>query len=272
MEIFSPGKINLTLDVGPVREDGYHEVSTVMQTFDFGDVLCFHKRGFSFELNCTQAPAKDLFLIRQAYDRFCEEVGEMPGVRIRLEKHLPMLSGLGGGSSNAAKVLLGMNGLYDYNLSRGTLNKMAADLGSDVPFFLGGRRSLATGRGTDITPLPVEGEAYLLLINDGTRLKSSDVYAKMDTLEEQKPNTPDFLKALEEGRDIVPYLGNHMEQAAFLMAPQLKEIRDQLLEAGAEAAHLCGSGGTLYGYFRDRNRASKAKDAFRGVFSRVVHC
>jgi len=270
MELFSPGKINLTLDVGRKREDGYHEVETVMQTFDFGDVLCFHERRFGFELNCTQAPSEELFLIRRAYDFFCEELGSCPGVRIRLEKHLPMCSGLGGGSSNAAKVLLGLNKLYKAEFPKETLIRLASQIGSDVPFFLNGKRAVARGRGTQVQEISHSSLGYILLVNDNTKLHSQDVYEKIDEMEQEEPKTAKFIDALEKGQSVVPYISNHLEKAAFELAPNLKEIKEKLLTQGALTAHLCGSGGSLFGLFKTREEAAKAKLVFREEFVYIL--
>ena len=271
MEIASPGKINLTLDIKGLGADGFHEIESVMQTFDFCDYLQFTLEDEGLRMSCSQVDPADLFLIRRAYETFLEATGKAPGVTVRVEKHLPLASGLGGGSSNAAKTLLAMNELTGYPASQEELVDMAKSIGSDVPFFLYGTRALATGRGTRITMLRPSRLGALLIVNDGTRMRSADVYRRYDEMgETYPPHTDGFLKALENDEDLKPHLGNHLEEAGFSLSPHLVELRDRLLEAGAEVAHLAGSGGSLYGIFEDIKAARAARGFFVKEFTAVM--
>lgn len=271
MEIASYGKINLTLDIKGKYEDGFHEIESVMETFDFCDYLQFTLKGEGLYITCSQVDPKDLFLIRRAYDTFAKETGKTPGVAVRVEKHLPLASGLGGGSSNAAKMLLALNEITGYPASQEELVEMAKAIGSDVPFFLYGTRALATGKGTRLTMLRPSKLGALLIVNDGTRMRSQDVYRRYDEMVTTYPaNTEGFLKALENDEDLIPHLGNHLEAAGFSISPHLVDLRDRLMEAGALVAHLAGSGGSLYGIFEDIKTARAARGFFLKEFTSVM--
>ena len=242
-----------------------------MQTFDFCDYLQFSPRNEGLFITCSQVNPEDLFLIRRAYETILEATGKAPGITVRVEKHLPLASGLGGGSSNAAKMLLAMNELTGYPASQEELITMAKSIGSDVPFFLYGTRALATGRGTRITMLRPSRLGGLLIVNDGTRMRSADVYRRYDEMgATYAPTTEDFLKALENDEDLTRHLGNHLEEAGFSISPHLVELRDRLLDAGAKVAHLAGSGGSLYGIFEDIKEARAARGFFVKEFTSVM--
>ena len=155
LEKNSPCKVNLLLNILGRRADGFHELETVMQPVDLCDRLTFERCGGAVELSCSDAtlPVDSRNLVHRAATGFLQAAKISDGVRIHLEKKIPLAAGLGGGSGNAATTLLALNELFGQPLSAAKLNELAAALGSDVPFFLQGKPALATGRGEKIQPL-----------------------------------------------------------------------------------------------------------------------
>src|SRR6185503_17750163 len=170
LEKNSPCKVNLLLNILGRRADGFHELETVMHPVNVCDRLSFERGGRGVALTCSDAslPTDSGNLVHRAATAFLEAAQINDGVRVYLEKRIPVAAGLGGGSGNAATTLLGLNELFGSPLSAGQLQELAARLGSDVPFFLQDQPALATGRGERIQPLapfPALSEAAFLLIH-----------------------------------------------------------------------------------------------------------
>ena len=169
LEKNSPCKVNLLLNILGKRPDGFHELETVMQPVNLCDRLTFERRGGAVELSCSDAalPVDSRNLVHRAATGFLQAAKISDGVRIHLEKKIPLAAGLGGGSGNAATTLLALNELFGQPLSAAKLGELAASLGSDVPFFLQNKPVLATGRGEKIQPLDffhaLRGKAFLLI-------------------------------------------------------------------------------------------------------------
>jgi 4-diphosphocytidyl-2-C-methyl-D-erythritol kinase len=169
LEKNSPGKVNLILNILGRRADGFHELETIMQPVDFCDELAFTRGGHGVHLSCSNStlPVDARNLVHRAATSFLEMARVKEGVKIRLEKKIPLAAGLGGGSGNAATTLLALNELFDRPLSDAQLNEAAAGLGSDVNFFLQSKPALATGRGEKVQSLDpfaaLAGHAFLLI-------------------------------------------------------------------------------------------------------------
>ncbi len=228
-------KINLGLRVLNKRPDGYHEVDTVLQALDLYDVLTLEPRasgGISLTSPGLDIPADENLAYRAAR-LLAERVGLPRGVRIALEKRIPVGAGLGGGSSDAAAVLQGLNALFELGLDREGLLALASELGSDVPFFLVGGRCRARGRGERLAPVPVpaaeRGATYALLVPPFS-LGAREVYEAWDRL---LPATPDS-----------PY-PNDLEGAALALRPELREYR-AFLVGFRRPFGLSGSGPTYF--------------------------
>jgi len=169
LEKASPCKVNLLLNILGKRADGYHELETVMHPVNLCDQLRFEKTSSDMVITCSDAslPVDGTNLVHRAATAFLKAAGVPDGVRLHLEKRIPMAAGLGGGSGNAATTLLGLNELFGQPLKMAALAQLAAQLGSDVPFFLQSGPALATGRGEHITPLEpfraLRGLSFLLI-------------------------------------------------------------------------------------------------------------
>jgi 4-diphosphocytidyl-2-C-methyl-D-erythritol kinase len=259
-------KVNCVLEVLDRRPDGYHEVRTVIQTIDLCDAL---ELELAAEL-CLEAlneglpsPAENLAL--KAARLLQERVSGRPGARIRLSKVVPIAAGLGGGSSDAAAVLRGLNELWKLGLEQEALVDVAARLGSDVPFFLHGGTALAEGRGERITPLPdVQKQELLIAV---PRLTLADKTRRMYSLLRPADYTDGsaagrLADAIGRGRSLEDeHLSNVFDGPAFRTFPELERLRRALLEAGARSVHLAGSGPAVFtpaGDAAQRERLARA--------------
>jgi 4-diphosphocytidyl-2-C-methyl-D-erythritol kinase len=257
-------KINLTLDVGGLRPDGYHEVASVMQTISLADTLLLSKATAGITVSCD-TPGVPVNEGNLAYKALALLVPQLPGgVKLEIKKRIPLAAGLGGGSSDAAAALKGVCALYNLGLSELELLDAAARVGSDVSFFLLGGTALAEGRGEVVTRLPSLPVFWLVLVKPGFGVSTADVYRHYRQGKE-KEHTPPFIAALESGLrgEILSALGNHLESVTFDLHPELAAVKKRLLDLGALRAVLAGSGPTVYGIFSGKAEASLAAKKLR---------
>lgn len=259
-------KINLTLDVFAKREDGYHDVRTVLQEVSLFDTVSLRSspaRGKGSVLlrltGARELPTDDHNLCVRAakafFDRFDRHDTD---VDIDLKKQIPIGAGLGGGSSDAAAVLRMLNRELAVGASDRELEELGAALGADVPFFIRGGTQLAEGFGEKLTPLSFDRREIYVLARPDRILRTPEIFAGFDALAEAPEKTTDpFLNALREGKDPYPYLGNGLSPAAEEKAPEIRQFRD-LLQADGAYACLSGSGPTVFGVFRSYFKAQRA--------------
>lgn len=253
-------KVNLTLIVGARRDDGYHDVSTVMQTVGLYDTLTL-TGGSGLTMTCTapDLPTDGSNLVLRAAALFCRELHlPAPDLHLHLQKRIPSQAGLGGGSSDAAAVLRAMRTLYAPEVSDAELERMAAALGSDVPFFIRGGTALATGRGERLTPLPRLADGWFVVVKPPEGFSTPAMYRRLDELPPQPPQPDGMPSALGAGelRAVAAALCNSFERA---VPPDsaVWVIREALRAQGALAAMLSGSGSAVFGLF-DREDAARA--------------
>lgn len=230
LKILSPAKINLFLEVLGKRPDGFHEIESIMQTVSLFDTLYLHptKSGIKVITNHPElSPGRDN-LIYQAADLIKKKYGIKKGVRIILEKRIPIGGGLGGGSSNAAAVLLGLNRLWNLNLSQEELSLLGARLGSDVPFFIYGQTALVKGRGEIVLPLRVRGNFHYLLLKPPISIPTKNIYKNLKlSLTRQAINgiMPIVNKLLQKQisyKEIQQLMYNRLENVAMKLYPVLR--------------------------------------------------
>lgn len=286
----APAKINLFLQVGPAGPDGFHPVRTVMQSIDLCDRLEMELvRGEgSFEVEPREMDGKlggvDENLAWRAWELFAREVRlNGQGLCLKLAKHIPVAAGLGGGSADAAAVLLGSNRLLGAPLSPQRLSTLAARLGSDVPYFLTGGTALAEGRGELVTPLASAPCLHLVLVNPGTPLSTASVYRHFDALVHdgfQREDLECFLQALMESEParLFGFLRNDLQESCLALLPQaaglLERVRaalQQLEKPGkAGAAMVSGSGPTIFALVEEETAAIELAEMLRGHAPTVV--
>jgi len=260
--IEAPAKINLYLEILGRRADGYHEIDTLMQTVSLADRLTLRSRSdeslrLTLKGNAEGVPDGDANLVLKAVKALSERIrpsggdGTIRGADIELEKRIPPGSGLGGGSSDAAATLVGLRRLWNIDASDELLVEVAADLGSDVPFFIRGGAARCTGRGEIVEHLQAKGTMYAVLVFDKP-LGTKCVYEKL--ADSQLTGTHSSGNVLVSSQGSVRLGGmvempliNALEPAAFLARPGLREVKQLLLGAGASQACLSGSGSCVYG-------------------------
>ena len=251
-------KINLTLDVLGRRTDGYHELATVMQTIDLHDTICLTATDDNrVHMICT-APelSNDENLAARAVSLVRERLASTQGVKIELCKRIPMAAGLGGGSSDAAAVLLALQQWWQLQLSPSDLLNMAASLGSDVPFFLTGGLALCEGRGERVTPLAPywpPSMRWLLLLKPAISVSTRAVFHNLPASDyTDGTHTRVVSTALNAGQiPNVDYLHNGLERGVLERYPEIAAAREDLLKAGARFVGLSGSGPTLFAPFAE---------------------
>ena len=267
MQIRSYAKINWTLDVMFRREDGYHELRTIYQTVSLHDTLTLAGIEGGIEIACDDArvPCDESNLVYKAAVRLREGAGVGAGARVEIKKRIPVAAGMGGGSSNAAAALLGLERLWGVRLQERERFELAAGLGSDVPFFLLGGTALGVGRGEEVYPLEDVACEHLLLVNPGTAVSTAAAYASLSRLTRQEalriiPFT--FFAAKDISR--LPLVArNDFEEVVLVAHPEIAEIKRALRTAGARHALMSGSGATVYAVFDNLETSEQARDDLR---------
>jgi 4-diphosphocytidyl-2-C-methyl-D-erythritol kinase len=256
----APAKINLTLEVLRKRPDDFHEIRSVLQTIDMYDTLYIEPgEGISFKCD-MEGWSAGKSILPKAVALLQETTGCKKGATIRIEKRIPLMSGLGGDSSDAAALLKGLNELWDLKLTEDKQAELAAQLGSDVVFFLNGGTALAGGRGEIIKPLPPLGGFWVVLVLPDIPVemgKTSKMYASLKHSHFSDGSiTGKLVDSLNKGRTFRPsMLFNTFENVAFEDF-NLKHIYvDHLVKLGALHVHLAGSGPALFTVFTDKTRA-----------------
>ena len=263
LTVRAPAKINLTLEVLSKRGDGYHEIRSVIQTIDLCDIITIDEgKDTSFKSTIKEWDP-EMSLVSKAVHLFREVTGITRNVSITIEKNIPMMAGLGGDSSDAAAVLRGLNRLYETNLPKEELHRIAEQLGSDVPFFLYGGTALIEGRGEIVTPLPSVPEMCLVLAVpsiDTLPGKTGRLFQRLTANHYTGGEvTGRFVEILTSGEKIPP-LFNTFENIAYDVFPGLGVFREHFIKLGAEKVHLAGSGPVLFTVVTD---LSAAEDLYR---------
>ena len=258
--VSAPAKINLTLEVLGKRPDGYHEIRSIIQTVSLCDTLRF-AAGKNIDFHCSSPGwSAQLSLVSKAVRLVTESTRHRGGVTIEVEKRIPLMAGLGGDSSDAAAVLIGLDRLWGLNLAPGRLPEMAEKLGSDVPFFLYGGTALMEGRGEKITPLPALSRHYVVLVNPATPRVAGKTAAMFAAL---KPShftdggiTEGLAQAIRAGKEIAPsHLFNAFENVVFTPGAELTTYRSHIWKIGAPHVNLAGSGPALFTLLKEKAQA-----------------
>ena len=262
MVIHCYAKINLTLEILGKRADGYHEVRTVMQTVGLADRLEVSATA-DLSFTCSDpALATPDNLVYRAARLLQAEYAVRTGAALRLEKRIPVAAGLGGGSSDAAATIVALNRLWNLQLTLAEQRRLAARLGSDVPFILTGGTALATGRGERITPLPPLPPHWVVLVLLPCALSTAAVYqAVTPTDYTSGVTTADVVAAAQRGT-LSPQTRWHnaLARPARALAPEITAAQAALLQAGAPHAHVSGSGPTVFTVCGDKDTAHTLVD------------
>ena len=272
----TPAKVNLGLHVHGKREDGFHELETIFQMVSLFDDVELELLSSGIKLECdmpgiptddTNLVCKAALLLRKSYQV------EGKGVSIRLKKKIPFGAGLGGGSGNAAGVLMGLNRLWDLNIEREKLFTLAAELGSDVPFFLTSPCALGKGRGERLKVLEPCSKFQVLLVFPGFPIATSWVYQNLRLKLTKRPNNISILRknlSLSDITSLGSQLYNDLESVVIQKFPEVKVVKDELWAWGALGVLLSGSGSAVFGIFDDPEKAQVACASLNGDWERVV--
>jgi 4-diphosphocytidyl-2-C-methyl-D-erythritol kinase len=269
--IFVPAwaNINLTLSVLKKREDGFHALTSVMQTISLNDTLRIQTTDDS-DVTCAvdiKELANDNNLALRAARLLRDEGHLTSGVALELRKRIPAQGGLGGGSSDAATVLASLNRLCMLALSQQRLEELGARLGSDVPFFIGGGTALIEGRGEYVTPLPDCEPLWLIVARPHVSISTAAVFQSLDTTDYgDSQDTDSVVAAIQSGAPLpLERMSNSLELAVMRTWPKVAAARDHLLRAGAPIVRMSGSGPTLFAPFRALNAAAEVYENTRNA-------
>ncbi|MEN8262526.1 MAG: 4-(cytidine 5'-diphospho)-2-C-methyl-D-erythritol kinase [Nitrospirota bacterium] len=290
----APAKINWFLNILGMRDDGFHEIQSLIQKITLFDELSFSPSN-SLRLTTDVPVALEQNLVYRAAMLLKETYGVTEGATIHLDKKIPMGAGLGGGSSDAASALAGLNELWSLDLSLNELSEIAGSIGSDIPFFLYNSMSYVDGRGERISPRSVREKLHLLLVKPYFNISTEwsyktfalenhartkhDAYtsdmehnAELTKKEEKDNNIEHFIRKIEraEIRELAGVVSNDLELIAIKNFPVIAEIKNSLLDRGALFSLMSGSGSTVFGVFDTKENAEKASQEFDGFWTAVV--
>ena len=267
-------KVNLLLNILGKREDGFHELETIIQPVSLHDELRIERADEGIELTCSDARLSvgEDNLVHRAASLFLKKI-EDDGVRIHLQKNLPLAAGIGAGSSNAAFTLRGLNELFDKPLNANQLHDLAACLGSDAPVFLQDNPALATGRGEIVKPLEpiaaLQGRG-LLLIHPGFGVSTPWAYQSLATMLDaygREGQVATMLQSLETGE--LTGFENSLETPVFHKHPMLPILKNFLTENGSLVALMSGSGSTMFGITENRPTAEALRAKYHEHFGQA---
>ncbi len=269
VELRALAKINLGLDVLGRRENGYHDVRMIMQSIYLYDEVKIEKMsipGVEVATNLDYLPTGGDNIAYKAAKLLRDEFRISDGVKITLNKHIPVAAGLAGGSSNAAAVLFGMNRMFRLGLSQKSLMDRGLKLGADVPYCIMRGTVLAEGIGEELKPLPDMPKCTVLIAKPPVSVSTKAVYEALDSKEiTAHPDIDAIIKGLEQHdlRKIAGAMGNVLEDVTIPMHPVIARIKQEMIEAGALGAMMSGSGPTVFGLFTSRSSAREAQKRIR---------
>lgn len=278
MEIIekAPAKINLGLDVLYRRElDGYHELEMVMSSVDLSDRLTIEElpeNQIVVETNKAFLPIDKRNNVYQAAALLKERYGIEQGVKISIEKKIPVAAGLGGGSTDCAAALRGMNRLWNLNLSIDQLIEIGVEIGTDVPYCLHGTTSFIGGKGEIVRPLKPMPQCWVVLVKPRLSVSTRKIFQKVqDPNQLQHPDMERLSQAIldEDYEAMLQYMGNSLEDITIPKYPIVQQIKDRMIKYGADIALMSGSGPTVFALCRQHSRAQRIYNGLKGFCDEV---
>ncbi len=264
LELKALGKINLGLDILGKRPNGYHDVRMVMQTVMLYDEVTLEKKeepGIELETNLSFLPVDNGNIAYKAAKLLIDEFDLAGGIKIKLEKNIPVAAGMAGGSTNAAAVLYGMNKLYELGLSMEELMERGVKLGADVPYCIMRGTVLAEGIGEILTPLAPLPKCYVLIAKPPLSASTKEIYEKYDNKTDiVHPDIDAIIEGLnnDDIKKVAENMGNVLEEVMIPDFPVLAQIKQEMMDQGALGSMMSGSGPTVFGIFSERKLAKAA--------------
>lgn len=254
-------KINLVLAITGVLDNGYHSIDTVMQTVSLYDNVSISKSD-NIVVLCDSIVDQEENIAFKAAKLFFEYTKIPFGAKIELQKNIPMAAGLGGGSADAAAVLIGLNRLYEANLSEKELCKLALKLGADVPFFISGGTKRAQGIGEKLTPVANLKNCAFVIVKEGSKLSTKEMYSKLDTTNYQNPSVDNVVKAIENTdiKLLCENIGN-----CFSAIYDNEDIISKIKLTNPLGVCLSGSGPSVFAVYENYDKALNSANFLRGM-------
>ncbi len=269
MKLRAYAKVNLGLDVIRRREDGYHDVKMIMQTiqiYDRLDMEVTEEAGIHLTTNLSFIPTDENNLVYKAAKLLMDRFDVKKGVKIHLNKVIPVAAGMAGGSSDAAAALVGVNKLFDLGLTLEELKEVGVKIGADVPYCVMRGTALAEGIGEILTPLAPMPQCYILIGKPEVSVSTPFVYKNLKLNEKTwHPDIDGMVQALQDGNlyGITERMGNVLETVTIPAFPQIQPIKEHMMAHGAVNALMSGSGPTVFGIFDDEAKAQIAYEALK---------
>ena len=277
----SRAKINLSIDVLGKRQDGYHLVEMIMQTIDLYDLIEINEKDndqITIKSTSDEIPLDCNNLVYKAANLIKKTFNINKGVEIHIKKNIPVAAGMAGGSSNAAAVLVGLNKLWNLNLSNQQLEKIGLKLGADVPFCINGGAVLASGIGEELTPIKgLTKDVCILVCKPDLFVSTKEVYECIDSKDiDKRPNNKFLIECLknEDTIQLAENMFNVLEGVTMDKHPVIQQIKDIMTNNRALGAMMSGSGPTVFGLYENREDAVKCKAILEKQFKQtfVVAC
>ncbi len=269
MRLQALAKINLGLDILGKRPDGYHEVRMIMQTISMYDVLEIHPRrepGIQLTTNLPYIPTDERNLVYKAANLLMEEFHIQEGLRIHLRKFIPVAAGMAGGSSDAAAAFVGLNRLFHLGLSEEALMERSVKIGADVPYCIMRGTALAEGIGEKLTRLDPVPDCFILIGKPGISVSTKAAYESLDLSHlTNRPDIESLMKAIRENDllGMAASMGNVFEPGIAARHPVIYQIKEQMMETGALASMMSGSGPTVFGIYDSQSKVKNAAFALK---------
>lgn len=262
-ELPSFAKVNLTLRVLGRRDDGFHEVFTILQMVSLHDTLRFELMGGDIRLTCDDAriPTDSSNIVLRAAEKMRSRYQVSLGASIHIEKRIPSPGGLGGGSSNAAVTLLALNRLWKIDAPIDKLSSIGSELGADVPFFLHGGTAHGTGTGSTIEPTDDQASMDMIIVTPDVSVSTRSAYASLAAEPLTNADAERILLNYYLGAARGPEMVNDFEKMVFAAFPEIERVKATLLELGAETALMSGSGASVFGIFDNEETRQTALKA-----------
>ncbi|SHE96541.1 4-diphosphocytidyl-2-C-methyl-D-erythritol kinase [Tissierella praeacuta DSM 18095] len=272
--INSYGKINLGLDVLYRRDDGYHEINTIMQQISLNDILTIKeiKKDIEIECNKEEVPLDSTNLVYHAWKKMQEKTGINRGIKVNIYKRIPVAAGLAGGSANAAAVLKGLNELWGLKLSEKELMEIGVEIGADVPYCIMGGTAFAEGIGEKLTKIRSFKDKNVLLINPGIGISTAEVYKNIRLNKQSHIDIKKIMSFIEEDdiNSVAKSITNVMEEVVIEKTPIISEIKRDMLDYGALGSLMSGSGPTVFGLFEDLDKLQFCKKSLEKKYNKGV--
>ena len=264
MILKSNTKLNLGLRILNRRKDNLHNIATLYTEIDFGDEIQINKqeKGCYIKSNVDWIPLDESNLCFKAYDLLSKKAQKDLGISIYINKKVPTGSGIGGGSSNAAAILKGLNQVYNIGLDVNELEKIGSKIGADVPFFIKGGSQIGEETGFKLTPVKINLKEKLLLVIPDISISTNWAYAQIKNKLKSENIIPKFADLMRKNFLTFKFFENDFEKIVIPAYPEIGAIKKKLLDSGAKFASLSGSGSTVYGVFDDEAKLNKAESFF----------